>query len=330
MADEKKPVSEENLTRDQWLERRHVGIGSSDAPVIVGVSPYKSRLQLYHEKRGKVMPHRGELEMLRWGNILERPIAQRFSEETGRQVEFLADPDKYTLLRRDFMNATLDGAIVSVVPADSSKPFPAEGKGVLEIKNASSYVGERWKDEPPIEFQVQVQHQLAVTGHRWGSIAALIGGCVFVWTDIMRDDTFIEKLRELERMFLDDVQAGREPVADGSDETKEFLRWLYPKDNGTSITLPPEWLDVESDLVKAKAQIKLWEGRKDELENRLKQAIGEATTAYLPNGSSYTFKHQTQKAHMRSAAEFRVLRHQATKLALPSRPELSLPETTEE
>ena len=38
--------------RTKWLEARRLGLGSSDAPVLVGVSRRKSLLELYAEKTG--------------------------------------------------------------------------------------------------------------------------------------------------------------------------------------------------------------------------------------------------------------------------------------
>ncbi len=41
---------------------RREGLGASDAPVILGLSPFKSALQLYHEKLGLVTESAGESE----------------------------------------------------------------------------------------------------------------------------------------------------------------------------------------------------------------------------------------------------------------------------
>ena len=38
------------LSREEWLDIRQQGIGSSDAAVAVGLSPYKSALSLWLEK----------------------------------------------------------------------------------------------------------------------------------------------------------------------------------------------------------------------------------------------------------------------------------------
>ena len=45
-----KLVNTTSLDRDQWLEVRKGGIGSSDAAAAVGLNPYKSQLQLWMEK----------------------------------------------------------------------------------------------------------------------------------------------------------------------------------------------------------------------------------------------------------------------------------------
>ena len=46
-------VKTHDLPREQWLEVRKGGIGSSDAAAAVGLHPYKSQLQLWMEKTGR-------------------------------------------------------------------------------------------------------------------------------------------------------------------------------------------------------------------------------------------------------------------------------------
>ena len=42
------------MTREEWLQLRRKGIGGSDASVIMGKNPYRSILQLWEEKTGKL------------------------------------------------------------------------------------------------------------------------------------------------------------------------------------------------------------------------------------------------------------------------------------
>ncbi len=48
-----KLIKTRDLNRDQWLNVRKNGIGSSDAAAAVGLNPYKSQLELWLEKTGR-------------------------------------------------------------------------------------------------------------------------------------------------------------------------------------------------------------------------------------------------------------------------------------
>ena len=45
-------VDTETITKKEWLEYRRRGIGGSDAGVIFNASKWKSRRELYFDKRG--------------------------------------------------------------------------------------------------------------------------------------------------------------------------------------------------------------------------------------------------------------------------------------
>lgn len=40
------------MNREEWLEERKKGIGGSDVACILGMSPYKSNVELWEEKVG--------------------------------------------------------------------------------------------------------------------------------------------------------------------------------------------------------------------------------------------------------------------------------------
>ena len=59
------------LSREAWLDIRQRGIGSSDAAVAVGLSPYKSALSLWLEKTGRKQPEDlSSKEAVLWGTVL--------------------------------------------------------------------------------------------------------------------------------------------------------------------------------------------------------------------------------------------------------------------
>jgi len=272
-------------TREEWLKARTIGIGASESPAILGVSPYKSALQLYHEKTGAEPITFGEKEALAWGKTLERPIAERYHEETRRMVVF--DDAPFVLRQHptmDFLIATIDAGVLDL--------DAARGHGTLEIKNVNSYIGQRWTgpQEPPVEFMVQLQHQLLVTGDKWGSIAALIGGVFFVWCDIERDDEFCALLVRDVEAFVKRIRDRRPPEADASEHTTELLQRLYPREKAVTIQLPIDLVDPVARYVEIKAEIKKLEEQKRGFENALRNLMGEANLAQLPNGDQFTLK----------------------------------------
>lgn len=321
-------------TVQAWLEdRRTRGIGASDAPIILGVSRFKSAYSLYHEKRGArpIEPHDQQLVQL--GLLMEPIIAQLFATETGRVVR---EPrSRYELQvhpERPWMFATIDRwqwddtRVPPLSAGLGADELVAAGTGVLELKNVSVYAAKTWLDtgEVPLEYQLQLQHQLAATGCAWGSIAALIGGTEFRWADFERDDDLIGGIITEEEAFWQRVLAGDEPIelaADAHDSTRETLNGLFTAraDEPRSVTgLAPELLDVDATRQEAIERIKFYEDRRAEAENRILaelQAAG-ASVGVFSNGVRYewTMRSRTTKPQAEAkTVTFPVLTRKAPK-----------------
>lgn len=320
MSPETTPIQDQEA-RQQWLERRRAGIGGSDAAAILGLSSWKSPLALWAEKTGLVQePNLEEQEWIEWGHILEEPIAAKYVKVTGRT---LIDHGRYAIQQsadHPWMRCTIDREIL---PTDSperaaiartplirgSGDFPlVSGSGDLSIKNAGAYKARDWEEEPPLPYQVQLQHELVVTGMQWGSFAVLIGGNKFHWCDVPRNDRFISYLVEKEEEFWDRVQRGDPPAADASDSTREVLLRLYPRDTGQSVELPEEMVHWADHLADARAAKKAAEANEQEAANYIKAAMKDATLGLLPGGRQLTFKHQHRDGYTVAPTDFRVLR----------------------
>ncbi|MFR8758810.1 MAG: DNA-binding protein, partial [Clostridium sp.] len=80
----------------------------------------------------------------------------------------------------------------------------------------------------PKEYQLQVQHYLAVCGLKRAYIAVLIGGNHFLYYQVERDEEMIEKLLEAEKDFWEaHVLADVPPVPDDSKATSKYLDEKY-------------------------------------------------------------------------------------------------------
>lgn len=81
----KRLVSTLNLPREEWLRYRKCGITGTDAGAILGLNPYRSAFQVYHDKTSDTIENIDN-EAMRQGRDLEEYVAQRFTEATGLKV----------------------------------------------------------------------------------------------------------------------------------------------------------------------------------------------------------------------------------------------------
>jgi putative phage-type endonuclease len=296
---------EEHRTEQEWLEVRRSAIGASEAPVILGVSPFKGPMSLFAEKLEMTKPD-ASTEAMAWGLLLEPAMAERYTQETGH---VLHDPGRYTLRRSrtvPWMVATLDREIVKA----HDRPIPA----VLEMKLRSYAKPGAWEDEPPVDVLVQVQHQLAVTGWTWAAVTVLLGGRTFRRFVVPRHEDFVAKLITAEAAFMERLRTKTPPPADATEATREVLRALYPRETpGLVVNLPGEAMEWDQDLLDAKAELKRWTEIKDDRENKLRAALAEAETGVLPNGVQFTYKATERAGYTVAPTVVRTLRRKEAK-----------------
>ncbi|MCJ1887482.1 YqaJ viral recombinase family protein [Pseudomonas sp. LA21] len=273
-------VSTKDLSRDEWLSVRKHGLGSSDAAAAVGLNPYQSQLELWLEKTGrdallpKSDPH-DEDSPTYWGNILEPIVATHYTQRTGNRVRrinaVLQHPDP-TL---SWMLANIDREVIG-----------ASDVQILECKTAGINGEHLWKEGVPVYVQLQVMHQLAVTGKRAADVAVLLGGQHLEIHRIERDDELIARLIELERDFWSYVQRDTPPPADGSDSAEQALRCMYPQDSGSTLdfTQNPLLSGAFDELQSVRANLEAQGKREAELKQQLQQAMGDASRAQFANG----------------------------------------------
>lgn len=289
------------LTEPQWLEGRTGGLGGSDAAALLGLDPYKSAYQLYREKVGDVPAEDlADKEIVTWGKLLEPLVAGVYATKTKRQ---LIDHGFHSFRRTDFgfpCSASIDREIA---------PINGNGPGDLQIKTTGAFTQKDLEEELPLNWQVQVQHELAVTGWKWASLGILtLPARKLVYIDVERNDDFITTLLKLEKEFWQRILDRDPPPTDDSESTSRTLARLYPRDTGASVELPAAALEWDAKLQEAKAECSKWEKIKKDYENRFKDAIGTASLGIMPGGQAYSWKLQTRKAYEVKETSFRVLR----------------------
>jgi len=256
-------VSTENMSYADWLEYRKLGIGGSDASVVCGISRYKSTVELWLDKTGQ-LPAQEAGEAAYWGTQLEALVRAEFTKRTG--IEVIHTSQLLQSEEHPFMLANLDGIC----------EVPDYGTCVFEAKTASAYKASEWDDSIPDEYQLQIQHYMAVTGYAGTYIAVLIGGNTFRWKFVERDEELISMLIELETDFWNHVQDCTAPPLDGSDASAKFLAERFPNSKPKSqITLPGEAADLLLQYDEACEKLEVITERMRHAENLLKEMMGD-------------------------------------------------------
>jgi len=255
------------ISYKDWKKERQKGIGGSDAAAVLGVSRWKSPLRLYLEKLGEIEPEQDNEYML-WGRKLEKLIIEHFVEATGKNVEkidkILVHPEY------PFMIANLDGYI-------------PEEDAVVEVKTASSYKLDEWSgDNIPVEYVLQGQHYLAVTGCSKVYYPVLIGGNTFFIKEMTRDEELINMIIDAESKFWHEhIEKRIPPEMTGSVDARELLDKLYPTaKEGLKVELP-QLEETVNQLAVTQAKIKELEQLVDELQAKIKEQMGEAEIAEI-------------------------------------------------
>lgn len=168
----------------EWLEMRRKMIGASDAPVIMGVSPWKTQYQLWEEKVGVQTKTYMNSSMQR-GLDLENDARMCFTRMTGIEVE----PEVIFHQDISWMMASLDGI-------DKSH------KNIVEIKCAGKEDHESALDGVvPAKYVPQLQHQMEVAGLDSAYYFSYDGehGAV---VQLGKDKRYVKKMIEHEQEFF--------------------------------------------------------------------------------------------------------------------------------
>lgn len=189
----------------EWKQFRKGTVGSSDAPAIMGVSPWSNPVKLWEEKIGiRDEPHMTE-RMLR-GHDLEEEARYHFEKEMGITVM----PATYLHEKHDWMSASLDGiSFDEKIAVEIKCPGMADHNAALQGKI-------------PEKYYPQLQHQMAVAG---------VGNMFYMSYEdptshsilkVERDDAYVNRMMALEKTFWDCVQTLTRPFDGYVDKAEEW------------------------------------------------------------------------------------------------------------
>ena len=218
----------------EWLEMRKNFLGASDAPVVMQISPWKKKYELWEEKLG-IRESQSSNEYTRKGHELEPFARKKFCEIFGVEVF----PKVVFSEECEYMMASLDGlsldgslAVEIKCPGKADHSIAADGK-------------------VPDKYYPQLQHQIKVANIKVLYYFSYVSDDDWHLIEVPRDEEYIKNLVSEEEKFWECVKTFTPPESDFVEIDSE------------------EWKAVSSRWKEVTAEIKALEEKEKELREIL-------------------------------------------------------------
>lgn len=235
-----------NLTQGspEWKEFRRNMVMASEAPIILGLSPWKTPLQLYSDKINGTESI--QTEAMRRGLSLESEARAAFEQLTGHFVypAVLVHPDI------PWMGASYDGINEEGIVMEAKCPGQADHdlalKGII-----------------PEKYKAQLQHQMCVaqvsSAYYFSYRPQDPQPCALV--PVTRDLDFIRDMLIAEKEFWDRLQSKTPPEPTERDvQFREDRAWLMAEEELFRLTVMIDELEEKKEE-KRKSMIEMCDGR---------------------------------------------------------------------
>jgi hypothetical protein len=285
-------------SREEWLALRRGFVGTSELPSLFGVHDRLTAFELMAEKQGKYQRDFPEPKILadsihlpptERGNVLE-PIAfemLRRLRPTWKVHSNAMPGGRFFIDRATGLSSTPDAFVV-----DPERP----GIGAFQTKSlAASVFAEKWRPQgeavaPPVAVAVQAIGEATLSGCSWACAGALVAGfgVDFYLCDVPLHAALMVKARALVRDFWDRVADDRLYPPDFARDG-EAIAAMFAEEDGTEINLANN--PRIAALMVRREPLKMLESsgaaakkERDEIDNELRLALGNATRGWLADG----------------------------------------------
>lgn len=227
----------------QLLSRE--GLGGSEIPMVVGLSPFGTAWDVWVAKRGGSL--KPGTEAMEWGLRLEPAIRGKYCDQTGYHVVVprrslfhpqrpwqRATPDGMVYLGADGTELEVLARMAAEMLAESAPDLH------LQAKNVSEWMGRQHWEGVPDYVQAQVQWEMSVTGARATDVAALVGGNRYHCERVHRDEAYIDDLVTIGAEFMELVESGIPPEIDHTEACREHLQRRLSKARNIEVLAGPE------------------------------------------------------------------------------------------
>lgn len=202
-------------SREEWLKARGQRVGGSEAAAVLGLNPYMSNTDLWRIKTGqRAAEDIGDKPYVKYGHDAEPLLRELFKLDFPELEVGYVENNLFVNGRYPWAHASLDGWLRD-----------REGRtGILEIKTTEilqSMQKEKWKDQIPDNYYLQVLHYMMVMESDFACLKAQLKydfyGDIFLqtrhyWLERSDIEEDLRILEAHEREFWKHTQEGTQPA----------------------------------------------------------------------------------------------------------------------
>lgn len=257
-----------------WLQLRTKDITSTEVSCLFGCSPYLTSFELWHRKKSGVIPEFTATERTEWGLALQDSIAAK-----------IASQESWTVRRMDEYIRDAELRI------GSSFDFAISDDGLLEIKNVdglayrNGWLVEGDNIEAPPHIELQVQHQMLVSGRQYAYIGALVGGNTLKLIRREPVPSVVSAIKQKVSEFWQSIDSGVEPSPVFPQDAEAVIRLAYYAEPGKIMIGTQEIAELAAEYKRLGDEMKVRDTTRDALKAQMLLAMGDAERV---NGEGYT------------------------------------------
>ena len=257
------------INQDFSLDRSKY-LGGSDIGAILGLSRFRSPLEVWMEKTGKEVKKLDSLP-LRFGSFAESFVASEYSRSTG--FDLIHDESIYVHPEYSFMSAHIDRFVLE----DSSSSSPTR---ILECKTANPFSAGDWgevgTDQVPLSYLCQCIWYMAITNLNRVDLAVLLGNSDFRIYEINRDLELESTILQKANFFWNEYVLKDVPPPAQSEQDCQTL--FSKGDPAKSVEAKTETLELTKRLHLLNHEIDVREEEISAIKQNIMTLMGEAET----------------------------------------------------
>lgn len=237
-------TSTNGMSYDDWLSFRKCGLGASEVGAVMGLSQYKSSLELFHDKASSKINYTPENMAMFMGHEMEDLISKMWSfwdkDEEGMIRNYRAGTPvrKMQKVNAYVQNPKYPWLFVSL--DRKINKYKGKEEGALELKTISSFEAKKWIAEIPPQYLIQVITQMLVCEFEYGEIAILQDGRKLDVLPLEFNQNIAQQIIEETHDFWIRVQEGRKLYTQKFEAERNFNQRLAEEIEARIFEIEPE------------------------------------------------------------------------------------------